>query len=101
MLLLEGLGIGAIADYVHSGVLEDKSLLAGSSIIFTSIIYNFLKEYKRYDKYLESVGYYDNNKEVAEELRKLYDEYLAIITKIISKYKFDDNLDLCYTLYFY
>ena len=46
MLLLESIGLGAIAEYVHSGVLEDKSLLAGSSVVFASIIYNILKYIK-------------------------------------------------------
>lgn len=100
MLLLESIGLGAIAEYVHSGVLEDKSLLAGSSVVFASIIYNILKGYKSCDKYLESVDFHERNKDTEEELRKLYDEYLSIITKIISNYNFDDSLELCYTLYF-
>lgn len=62
-------------------------VLSFSAVIFFSIVrYNQLK-----DKY----KYIEENIDKYEELKKLYDEYITLLANQISKYEFDNNLELC------
>lgn len=92
-LIIESLGLLSLAGIPFDDNLSYLSLFA-FSVVLTEIA-NYYKcnelEYKMKDYIAKNEAEYGN-------LEKLYNEYVSLVSNIISKYQFRNNMDLCNAL---